>query len=69
MAEQTLAKQPFLLGEQFTGADLLLSTCVQWAVLYDIPVSDTLAGFAERTRERPAFRQAAKLNFSISPGA
>ncbi len=69
VAEQTLAKQPFLLGEQFTGADLLLSTCVQWAVLYDIPVSDTLAGFAERTRERPAFRQAAKLNFSISPGA
>lgn len=67
VAHNQLATSTYLLGEQFTAADLLLSTCLDWAVAYKLELSDVLHTYRKEIQQRPAFVKAAKLNFSISP--
>jgi glutathione S-transferase len=59
--------RPYLLGAAFTGADILLATCLQWAQFYERPLSNRLSAYASRVMARPAFARAAALNFSILP--
>ncbi|MEM7016156.1 MAG: glutathione S-transferase family protein [Pseudomonadota bacterium] len=59
---------PYLLGEHFTGADMFLSTCLEWAHLYGITVSSSFNDYRERLKSRPAYQTAFKLNFSVNPG-
>lgn len=57
VAEETLqAKGPYILGTTFTGADVLLATCLGWAGRLDISLSTTLQNYLERTTSRPAYR-------------
>jgi glutathione S-transferase len=64
VADRCLADgRPHLLGDAFTGADLLLNTCLGWAGYCQIPISDTLQSFLERTSARPAYRAAWAVNF------
>lgn len=59
--------RPWLLGSTFTGADVLLGTCLEWAAFYERPLGDRLASYLDRLRGRPAFARAAALNYSILP--
>ncbi len=57
VAEETLqAKGPYILGSAFTGADILLATCLGWAGRLDISLTATLRDYLERTTSRPAYR-------------
>ncbi|MCZ6656989.1 MAG: glutathione S-transferase family protein [Gammaproteobacteria bacterium] len=67
-ADQGLDGREYLVGDAFTGADILLTSCLTWASAYGVEISDTLQAYADRNTERDAFKRAAKLNFSISPG-
>ena len=67
-AERRLDDSAYLLGDAFTAADLLLTTCLTWANAYGVEISDVLQTYTDRITERDAFKRAAKLNFSISPG-
>ena len=67
-AEQRLDDNVYLLGSAFTAADLLLTTCLTWANAYGVEISDALQAYTDRVTARDAFKRAAKLNFSISPG-
>lgn len=60
--EDVLAKQPFLLGEQFTVADAYLFTVTNWARHVALDLSDfpALLAFQKRVRERPAVHEAMK---------
>jgi len=69
VADIAIAEQEFLVGSHFTGADLMLTTVLTWAEAYSIPLSARLSAYAEKHTQRPAFKQAAALNFSISAGA
>jgi glutathione S-transferase len=53
--------------ETFTGADVLLATCLQWAAFYDRPLTERLSSYLARTTARPACRRAAAINYSILP--
>ena len=64
-----LAERPFLLGEQFTGADIMLTSILTWAQNYGFDLDSTLQTYTAAQTARPAFKRAAKLNFSISAGA
>ena len=59
--------RPHLLGDPFTGADILLGTCLQWATFYGRALGEglppTWAGFCVG----PAHRRAAAINYSILP--
>ena len=67
VAHSRLESSTYLLGEQFTAADLLLSTCLDWAVAYKLDLSPVLNTYRKNIQTRPAFTAAAKLNFSITP--
>ena len=57
----------YLLGEIFTGADILLTTCLDWQTFYDRPLPPWLAAYRGRIRTRPAYQSATALNYSILP--
>jgi glutathione S-transferase len=45
---------PFLLGRQFTTADILLTTCLTWAIALDVAVHDSCHAYLESTTSRDA---------------
>lgn len=56
--------RPCLLGDDFTIADLLVKTCLDWArMIYGIPLAPRLVEFSERLAQRPAFGAAMQQNF------
>jgi glutathione S-transferase len=59
--------RPHLLGDTFTGADILLGTCLQWATFYGRPLADGLSAYLGRVLARPACSRAAAINYSILP--
>jgi len=52
------ARGPFILGESFTGADILLTTCLVSAMRRGIELPDTLVNYLERITPREAYQQA-----------
>ena len=56
-----LARGPYLLGERFSAADVMVGSAVSWArrALPDSPILDR---YAERCRSRPAGLRAAGLD-------
>lgn len=66
--ERQLAEDhPYLFGDRLTAADMLLSTCLTWAVSYDVPIDARAAAYNARMTERPANRQAVIRNTPPKP--
>jgi glutathione S-transferase len=64
VAEATLASAgPHLLGEPFTVADVLLTTCLDWAAFYGEELSAALEAYRQRTTSRRSYRRAFEVNF------
>jgi len=62
-AEQALQDgRPFLVGGRFTTADMLLTTCLTWAVNYRVPVTAACLAYMERITSRPAYRASVMAN-------
>ncbi len=68
VAATHLSRHEYLVADRFSGADILLSVCLSWAKHYGIELTDDLAAYNQRLTQRPAYRDAAALNFSISAG-
>ena len=56
---------PFAVGDTFSGVDILLTSCLDWAVAYGFDLTPALDAYRTRHHERPAYRAAAELNYSI----
>jgi glutathione S-transferase len=54
--------RPHLLGDRFTAADMLLATCINWAVRYGVPVADKVVAYNQRITMRPAYKSAVESN-------
>jgi glutathione S-transferase len=52
------------LGPHFTAADILLSTCITWAVRYGVPITDAVAAYNDRVTGRRGYLLALKTNAS-----
>ena len=52
----------YLLGAEFSGADILMTTCLDWALAYDVPLPDPWPAYRERTVARPAHVRAVAAN-------
>lgn len=52
----------YLLGEQFSGADIVMTTCLQWAQRYGMPIPYRFEEYLRLTTSRPAFAAAARAN-------
>jgi glutathione S-transferase len=51
-----------VLDSGFSAADMLLSTCITWAVRYGVPVSDIVIAYNERITAREAYGKATLSN-------
>jgi len=52
----------FLMGDEFTAADILLTTCLTWAIKLDVPVQDGCRAYLERLTAREAYQAALVAN-------
>jgi glutathione S-transferase len=57
-----LDDRPYVLGDHFSAADMLLSTCMSWAVRYGVPVAERILAYNEIIVNRPAYRDALESN-------
>jgi glutathione S-transferase len=62
-AEQTLQDgRPFLIGTRLTTADMLLTTCLTWAVNYRVPVTAACLAYMEKITSRPVYHASVEAN-------
>lgn len=59
----------FVMDFGFGLADVLLTSCLNWAVTYGIELPDTLADYRSKIKKRDAFRRAASINFKTDAGS
>lgn len=68
--EQALADgREFLVGGRFSIADIMLCSCLTWALGYRLPLADSAVAYNKRVTARAAYSAAAKMNAAPSkPG-
>ncbi|MYD99132.1 MAG: glutathione S-transferase family protein [Gammaproteobacteria bacterium] len=54
----------YLVGEGFTGVDILMTTCLDWAVAYGFELAEPFLAYLARQHRRPAFMEATRRNSS-----
>jgi glutathione S-transferase len=52
----------WLMGDRFTGADILMTTCLTWATGLKQPLGDSLVRYRDRATARPAYAAAVAAN-------
>ena len=55
--------EAYLVEDQFSVADILMITVLDWANLYDLDVPEVLGKYREHVQMRPAYQDARKVNF------
>jgi glutathione S-transferase len=58
----------FLMGDKFTSADILMTTCLDWAIAYGVGICDSARPYLERVTARPAYLSAKAANVPAAPG-
>jgi glutathione S-transferase len=61
-AQRLVSTGPFVLGERFSGADILLTTCLGLAVSNQIELPDALDEYLKRCTAREAYQLAEAAN-------
>lgn len=65
--EQKLSDgRKFILGSFFSVADIMLISCVTWAIRYGRPVPDSLISYRESIIARPAYQTASAVCYPDS---
>ena len=59
--------RPYLVGDRFSSADMLLTTCLVWAVNYGVPVPPVCTDYTTRIAQRPAYQTALRANLPPPP--
>lgn len=57
----------FVMDQGFGLADVLLTSCLNWALAYELELPTVLAEYRSRIRKREAFRRAGRVNFGPPP--
>lgn len=57
----------FLMGERFGSADILLTTCLDWAIAYGVGICDNARPYLERIQQREAYQRAVVANAPVAP--
>ena len=63
MEDQLRAARPFLMGELFSSVDILFTSCLDWAVAYEIDLPDYLEDYRSKMTARPAYERARAVNY------
>ena len=65
--ESRIARSPYLFGDRLSVADILLMSCLDWALSADIEIPVTLMDYRNRIASRPAYKEAFDRNFAARP--
>ncbi len=57
-----VAKGPYLLGDQFTAADIMMGTMIRWGLMWELVAGPHLADYVKRLEARPAFQRTAAID-------
>src|ERR1700689_866251 len=57
----------YLMGDHFTSADILLTTCLDWAILYGVGICDNARPYLERIHRRQAYQLGTAANKPLAP--
>jgi glutathione S-transferase len=61
--ELALADGPFVCGEQFTAADVVLGSAIAWGMLFGtLEKRAVFEAYAQRCMSRPAYQRAVQIN-------
>lgn len=52
----------YLMGDRFTSADILLTTCLTWAIDYGVGICDNAYPYLERTTARAGYQRGKTAN-------
>jgi len=66
MATRIGGDNTYLCGDRLSVADILLMTCLDWAVLCGIALPEIVVHYRQRVALRPAYQAALKKNFGKS---
>jgi glutathione S-transferase len=67
---QGVAAGPYLLGEQFTTADVIIGSGLRWGMMFKlIPERPEFLAYVGRLNERPALKRAQEKDTALSPPA
>lgn len=58
----------YLMGDRFSSADILLTTCLDWAIDYGVGICDNAQPYLARIQQRPAYLAAKAANVVAQPG-
>lgn len=61
-AEDLSDGRTHLIADTFTGADIIMTTCLIWASSLDLPLPDVFQAYLTRQTARPAFKTALAAN-------
>ena len=62
-----LAKGPYLLGEQFTAADIVVGSTLRWGMMFKlIPERAEFTAYVDRLQSRPALQRATALDQELA---
>ena len=63
MIAEHLKRHQYLVDEQFSFADLMLVSCIDWAGFYHLEIPQVLLDYKDPITERPAYQRAYKVNY------
>ena len=64
MASRIGSDHTYVLGDRLSVADILLTTCLDWATSCGISLPETVSHYRQRVALRPAYLTALKKNFT-----
>jgi len=66
VASRIGAEGRYLFGEDLSAADIILTTTLDWAIEYDLPLPDCALEYRSRVAARPAYQEARKRTFPVA---
>jgi glutathione S-transferase len=62
-----IAKGPYLLGDKFTAADVIIGSGLRWGMMFDlIPKRSEIAAYVSRLEQRPALKRATEKDTQLA---
>jgi glutathione S-transferase len=66
LAKAAAAVRPYLMGEQFTAADVVIGSGLRWGTMFKLlPQRAEFTGYLARLEERPALRRATEKDAEL----
>jgi glutathione S-transferase len=64
---QAIAKGPFILGDQFSAADVVIGSGLRWGTMFDlIPKRPDISAYIARLEQRPALQRASERDTQLA---